>query len=369
MDQGIYEAQAKKSWKIMTLRLVAAILIMLICAAITVFQVWSNEKSCKTVSENNSVRNMTEGDYVKITSNNFAYTGYYFYEGQDKGEEKASSYVYIVPVYFKEVLVEFIVVESLKDYRKDQELPDDQIRPMRTFKGLLKEEEKIYTQDYIDLLVDWDFTQEEAEALLSSYTIGTEKPEVEPIWLFAIGGLVFAIIVLGQFRTTKKLKKRMEDYNVSEMAMHNFDMEYQRGHDTFGKVELTEHWLLNRLAGATCLLPLKEVVWVYQRVVKNYTNGIYSGSTYTVELYFSDKGTLTLQSKRKAVEGTMDSIIARCPYALVGHSPERAKAWKDDYTQIVRASREKAIETERMARAEREAEEDDTPKESVEYEV
>jgi len=361
MDQNVYTAQLKKNKTITMIRLVAAALFLIVGIGGPLFIMAQNESNALEVHSLSLVSDMSAGDYAKVYSDDFVYTGIYYYQ---KDESKPTYFLYFVPIYGYDFdseeshLLEVVVVESKKDYREDEYL-DWEDRPVRTFKGLLKVDDYADRRDNIEALVEigTDFTEEEADYYLPRLTIGRGKPDdMPPIWIAALLGVLFLAVNVAYHTRTKKLQKRMADYNITEVSLYNFEQEYRRGHETFGKVDLTDSWLFNRAPNGTCVLPLKEVVWLHQRVVRNYTNGIYSGAAYTVELYFSDKGALSLASKKKAVDATVESIAARCPQALLGYSPERAQAWKKDYTQIVRASREKAWEAEQAAHAEAYAE-------------
>ncbi len=167
--------------------------------------------------------------------------------------------------------------------------------------------------------------------------------------------VVFSLFVVFPFVylfKQKKMQTRMVNFNIGDFEIQNFEAEYQRSHDTVGAMNLTENWLFFRMIGYTCVLPLKEIVWV-----RLMYHGGRRSSGYYIDIFFSDKSILSYRDSEMNHKKLIAMLTVRCPHALVGYSDERDAAWKDDYMQIVRASRKKAIEIERMARAEREAEE------------
>lgn len=339
MGQGIFQAQLKKNKSVTAIRLALAAAMILAGIIGTLISTRSNEAGCRVIDAGNPVSGMRRGDYVKVESDSFVYTGIFYYQNNKKN--KPTSFIYFVPIYDEEGLVEVVAVESRKNYQRDEEM-EPEARPMRTFKGLLKIDYDEDRQDNIEALMEIgrDFTREDAEFYLPELSVGWNTPVTQPLWILALLGTVLFSFNIGYARSDEKLRRRMEGYGVTQDAMQSFEEEYQQGHEIFGKTEFTGHWLFSRAVGSTCLLPLGEVAWFYQKVVRHYTNGIPSGTTYTVELCFSDGGNLSLKSKRGDVGGMAEAIAARCPQALTGFSKEREQAWKEDYMQIVKASRE-----------------------------
>ena len=339
---GVYQAQLKRNNAVTAARLATAALLIVAGVAGTIILARKNEAGCRLVHAGNPVSGMARGDYVRLYSDSFVYTGIYYYEQGKKG--KPTSFVYFVPLYDGEgSLTEVVAAETAKDYRKDEEL---ERRPVRAFKGLLKLDSVYDREDNIEALAELGngFTREEAEAYLPELSIGKNTPAVTPVWIAAVLGALFLWFNIGYAVETGKLQKRMAGYGVTGEALEGFDREYRQARESFGKAELTENWVFSRAVGKTCVLPLREVVWLYEKIVRHYTNGIPSGTTYTIELCFSDKGRLSLTSKRKQAVGALEAIAARCPRALLGHSPEREQAWKKDYTQFVRWSQERAAQ-------------------------
>ena len=348
MENSVYEALAKKSRMILALRLVFAVLFILGGIIGTVLGVLANEKkylvadAAHPVSDMRSAAKTSSRDavYAKIESDQFIYSGVYVYEGVKK--DKPVAYVYFVPVYDEYGdLVEVVTVEGKKSCLKDEDMDEDR-RPVRTFKGKLEREDEMTRELYVETLLEMDFTAQEAEAYLSDYTISRDKVEDPFWWVLSLAGLAILGVNLGNLKKARALQQRMEAYGVTEPALRLFEEEYRRGHESINKVDLTEHWLFDRETGKVCVLPLQEVVWLHKKIVKHYTNGIYSGSTFTLELYFSDKGTLSLSSKKANADSIMDAMAARCPQALQGFSPDWEADWKADPARIVNASREKA---------------------------
>lgn len=354
METGVYQARLKRNKTVIAIRLALAVLLVLGGIGGTVASHLINERNFITVDAGHPVYTLKEGDYAKISSDDFYYSGVYVYE---KDEDKPDAFVYFAVLLGDDgYLDEVVVIESKQDYREEETMePED--RAVRTFKGELIRENDEYIQDYRDSLVKYfDFTEEEAEYYLSPMTISRSQPSLLPIWIASIIGLIALFVNLAALRSTKKQQKRMEGYYINETALHQFEMEYQDGCERFGNVDLTRNWLFNKNTGNTCVLPLREVVWLHQKVVRNYTNGIPSGSNYSVEVYFSDGGTMSLPAKKKNADRLMEAFAARCPQALLGHTAERQQAWTQDYSQIVRASREKAADVEYQAREAQRAE-------------
>lgn len=337
MDNGSFARQRKKSKTIIMVRLAAAVLILAAGAGILLGQYFVTERSVNVIDENQLFSDLDEGDYAKIVTDQHYDSGYFFYTDD---EDKPDSYVYFI---FNET--EIIVAESKGDYR------DDEVGVEREFKGVLEvlEDPEDYAENLAYYLDAFEITydKDDVAAYLPYYFITIEQPDrVSPWGLLLLGfGFVVLVINLLALRASGKLKKRMDAYGIDERAFDRLEQELAGGDcDAIGKVILTRSYIYNQATGAVSLFPLKEIVWVHQTITQNRYNGIPTGKTYNLQIYFSDGETLGIPGKKAVIEGAIDTFVRRCPQALIGFSPERQKAWAQDKEAIIRASRERAAE-------------------------
>jgi len=334
MESNQFETRQRKSMRLTILRIAMAAAIIVAGLGATAYGWQRQEASAKAICEDNPMRNMRQGDYASITTNEY----YFAYETTDP-----VTYIYFAFTGDDEYYEEVVVVQSRHDYRGDTE------ETVRTFKGILHFNPENEREYEAEILAHW-FEIDEAFAFdwMPELYMSHIRPGVDFKWLAGAGVLGGFLLVLQVLVLVngKKIRRRMEAFDVDDIAIGRFEQELDSGRgETFGKITLTDNWVFNGTTGAVALLPLREIVWVYQKVTSHSVNFIPTGKTFAVELYFSDGGHISLPCKKSDdVEQAMEAIARRCPQALLGFSDERAKVWAKDKEQVIRASRERAAE-------------------------
>jgi len=144
---------------------------------------------------------------------------------------------------------------------------------------------------------------------------------------FSAPALIFGFYFLIR---NQKYRRSMKDFRVDEKAICRFEQEYRHGERRrIGKSVITEHWLFSYYAASTCLLPLKDVVWVYGNMLKSRTpTGEYW--VCVVKLHFRNGTMLQVKRDKISLDRIMSEFAERCPQAQFGYSEERERAWKEE---------------------------------------
>ena len=167
---------------------------------------------------------------------------------------------------------------------------------------------------------------------IASFALPISRGYVDPVvvLLFTmLAGVPLLGFGLGALINNSRLGRRMREYRVDEENMRQFEREYLRGpRKRYEKIVLTDHWLYSHSFMATCLLPLKEVVWVYGSYPPG-ENGRYVGGFVAVA-HFSNGAVMRITCSRYTLDRAIGELAERCPQArFEEYSKERKNAWKE----------------------------------------
>jgi|GEM_PF-3127065 len=344
--ENIYQSAEKKSNTILMLRTAVGVLVALgmIAAALFIGMQRENARQLMTID---NFAELTETDTnVVIKTNDFDYSGIYYY---GKNENKPTSFVYYVFFEDEDGYYDVIAVKAKKDYRADNDLERD-ARPVRTFYGkiAIDTERRDNVQQFEKV---YETEPGRADEILPDYYVNAlpTRFSLVPDWMFfAIIPLILAAGSISALVRRRKYKGRMENFGITDASYLSLDREMQGEIFKSAKnVIITKSWLFNKVAADTYLFPLNRVVWVYQSVTKHYTNGIRSGTTYAVNLCFNDGEMQTITSTKKQVDDLQAFISARCPNAILAFSDDLKNLWaidKEEFCRIAATSCRAAME-------------------------
>jgi len=129
----------------------------------------------------------------------------------------------------------------------------------------------------------------------------------------------------------RQLRKIRKKGRTTEADLHRFEQEYRRETARrFGKIVLTENWMLRESGMAACVLPLKEIVWVYHmpKISKRF------GDYYDIHLCFRNGARFLLDCYPGALSPIMKLLAERCPNAQFDeYSWKRKREWKEEAKQ------------------------------------
>jgi hypothetical protein len=244
-----------------------------------------------------------------------------------KSGENPDSRFYLLPLFDEDYyLIAAVPIETKEDYTDDVELDFAQ-REVREFRGKLEAMSYEQRMQFIESLEEYGYTYSEALDYVPAVYISMNAG-VKPVWIVSIAGLVLFIVSLVSLGRRGKIRDRMDSYGVGETEIMQFEDEYAVGYEKYGNLSVTEHWIFNKTASDTWLLPLSAIVWMYGAVTQHRTNGIPTGKTYAANLFFSDKLSTALPTTKKSMDDLIVKLAARCPNALIGYSDERADEFK-----------------------------------------
>lgn len=258
---------------------------------------------------------------------------YVIWTGDENDVEYRYMSIKVPPSYEK-------VMEQMSEYTQNQMYSD----PVH-FVGKIK---KLENEDYYyfkEYFKDAGWSDEEIEASTLPYYIEYYHDTFSMGTIFCLvffGGV--ALIIAGIYRIIKGktggfLKKLREDIRISGYADSYVESDYNSAQNITKNDDIKMGRLMTYYhSGADYrAIPHNKVMWAYQVTTTHRTNGIKTGTTYSV-LYYIDgyKNSITLGV---ANEATALEILRRlnetCPWIVIGFSDELKKLFNKNRAEFL----------------------------------
>ncbi len=325
-SQGRYSKTIAKNNKMAAAKIVMAIIAALAIVGFMIFDLL--KPMAPQITSTSQLYRYKGSTVVKITTDEFYYTGAY-----DTSGTKTTAYYYFVSLDGG-----FATVRSRKDYTEEEE------QQVHTFVGTIR------TDSYYDENVGYfaqmaDMSEEEAADYLHALEI-TDATIESKTWvlllLIPVGFLLMS--AFGSIKQNKKNMGTLEGYTSVEQAERAFERDSENGNVLkVSTLELTPNWIFNKASSGTYLLPANELVWIYKTVTQHRTNGIPSGKSFSVNMYFSSGFASTVPMSQAKVDQVIQYISGICPHAFVGFSDDLKQGWNKDRANLLSYWRQKKM--------------------------
>ena len=263
---------------------------------------------------------MTESEYNKNTSRT---TLKYVYYMIATGDDYAEDY-------------RFMAIKAPASYEKRMDKMAQNTNNWLTSEAIhvtgkiqkLDDEEYGY---FVEALEDAGWTQAEIEEEVIPYYINWhENPSSAKagfIFMFALGAffLVWAIIRIVKACTGGYLKKLKKDianagYTEASIVSDYAGAAVINKKCTIRVGRLMTYFILGADARA---LPNNKMVWAYMNTVTHRTNGIKTGTTYSVQIEMEGKGSFSIGvDKQETAVAVLTKMSEMFPWVVVGYSDE-----------------------------------------------
>ena len=289
-------------------------------------------------------------DSMKVEVEVGAILDYYAYTEEDG---RVIEKEYIVPVgeqYMGVVLGKSYLDQADRNldatwaYMEGDESALDRIEPITVTGRLvsMSGESKQFYNEYIDSL-GWEPEEEE---VFIPYMVMTGKAAGGFTGDFIFFGIVaLLIIAFGIFLLVKGLtggalknvRKYCEATGNKEMAMQRLERFYAQTQPVEG-IRVSPEFIMAQTSGAVLVNDTSKVLWVYQHVLRHYTNGIPTGKTYTILVWMTDgtKMEIPMKGKKKSEEA-LDYIGRALPYVFFGYDEQLQAAYNQNRQGMIQA--------------------------------
>lgn len=153
-----------------------------------------------------------------------------------------------------------------------------------------------------------------------------------------VGGLATAFCIIGIFAGIRRvvdpqshpacrLLRTLGDPPTVEAEL---ETELAGGAKVLGRCRFTKNWVVYREPFRFRLIRLSELVWMYQRVVRHYYNGIPTGKSHSVILCDRHGTKIQIPVSAKIAEPLLAGLFQMAPWAAVGFGAQLEWQWKHD---------------------------------------
>ncbi|MBD5105885.1 MAG: hypothetical protein HDT41_02720 [Lachnospiraceae bacterium] len=274
--------------------------------------------------------------YVKAKI--FTVMDYYAYTEED-GETKEKEY--IIPVGEKSYMglvargdnmkkCDELMQETEKYFNGESKEFSEYLWVEGTILPMSEESLKYYKQYYVTL----GWSEEELEAFLPYYLgvneiDGLDKDILYFLCVLAVVPILIAIWKIvknargGYYKMITEYCKKAPNY---DQAMAELERFYQATAPVHG-FRVARDFIMAPNGVKTILLESKELLWAYPVTTTHRTNGIKTGTSYSVMLKLRDGRNYNIGLGKQQVEDVIAMIGQRLPFVFIGYDKELEKAY------------------------------------------
>lgn len=198
---------------------------------------------------------------------------------------------------------------------------------------------------FVKTLKEAGWTQEEIDSYTIPYYIdyrSNKNALIAVTILLFIGGI--ALIAAGIYRIIKGkkggfLEKFRQDIGISGYSESCVESDYTAAKSLTKKGDLKMGRLMTYyyLNSEFRAIPHNKVMWAYQNTTTHRTNGVKTGTTYSV-MFFAEgyKGPFNLAvPSEAAAQEILTMLYTHCPWIVVGYSDDLKKLYNKDRAQFL----------------------------------
>lgn len=207
-------------------------------------------------------------------------------------------------------------------------------------------ESKQFYNEFIDSL-GWEPEQEEVFIPYMVMT-GSAAGGLTGDFIFfgIVAALIFAFGIYALVRgltgaALKDIKKYCEATGNAEAAMQRLERFYAQTQPVEG-IRISPEFIMAQTSGKVMLNDASKVLWVYQHIVRHYTNGIPSGKDYSIIVWMTDGTRMDIPMKgKKKAEDALDYIGRSLPYLFFGFDEQLQAAYNQNRQGMIQAMTER----------------------------
>lgn len=275
-------------------------------------------------------------DYEENTSTHYTRTIDRYYVIWT-GDEYATDFRYMG------IKVDASHVKAMDSYTTDGYLTSP-ISFSGEIRKMSSEDYKYFTEFFTDEEVGW--TMEEFEEGTLPYYIDTlaSKSSSNAIAIIvSLGGL--ALLIWGIVRICraasgsylKKFRQMITAEGYTETSVES-DFNSAQSFTKNGSIKIGRLFIYDINGSAPTAIPVSKMMWAYQITTTHRTNGIKTGTSYSVMIYVdrSKKPSVTLSVPNEAVsQAILEKISTNFPWVVVGFSDEIKRLFNKDRAQFL----------------------------------
>lgn len=151
-------------------------------------------------------------------------------------------------------------------------------------------------------------------------------------WTMSLLAIIFMVATYGSYQSNKWYKRMGTINNMQSEAVNNYiSSECNQIILKKSKMTITTNWILMKTIFSFKAQKLENAIWAYKQITQHRTNGIPTGKSYSVRMWFKDGTSVDVSSRsdKKALE-FISELEQLLPNAVFGHSDELDQLYKTD---------------------------------------
>ncbi len=265
---------------------------------------------------------------------------------KQNGAETVTSYYYVI-LNYDEDDPRYMAVKLPTSYKKQMERLENY-----TYEGIeadaftitgelceMTDSEKKYFKKFF--MEYNEFTSEEYEAETIPYIIREKRADFEDkiiaaailiCFLIAVFAVGIQMLGVGLKKIKKQIKTSGYDTSVIENDYETAGFSLKNNGFKIGRIasycsqENKPYMFLNR-----------DIVWAYQMTTSHSTNGIKTGTTYSLYIWDVNKKNYQIIMSESAVKDAMAYMKQHMPWVILGYSEELKRGYNKDYNNFLEA--------------------------------
>ncbi|HEX4606385.1 MAG TPA: DUF6709 family protein [Candidatus Angelobacter sp.] len=197
-----------------------------------------------------------------------------------------------------------------------------------------------------DLLVPLGTQQPDARAMVLPFTLNAADYRDNGYTILIVCLPFFALAMWNCLKAARRMSelqlspvwKHLAAFGDAQQISSQIEAELQPGATrAYGKLQLTQQWMVRRKFFSTWVSPVGDLVWIYKKVTKHSVNFIPTGKTYSLVMAGRHRQRLEEQMKEKTVNDLLNDLAGRVPWALFGFDQKLEQTWRKTPDQFISA--------------------------------
>lgn len=205
----------------------------------------------------------------------------------------------------------------------------------------MTDEEYGYFKDYF---LESGFTEEEIEDYTLPYYIQVGAlTGGAAVSVYVILGIGVVLLLIGIIRLAMVLsgsglntiKKELEAAGFTESDAE-YEYESAKTFDKSGDIRIGRRMTFYMMGSKPHVIANEKIVWVYQNTTTHRTNGIKTGTTYSVVVNTYEKKSMHLGVDKESIaQEILEYVNETMPWAVVGYNDDISKMYNRDYQNFL----------------------------------
>jgi hypothetical protein len=263
--------------------------------------------------------------FITLKGDEMVDTGYYHYT------QKEGSSVENVDAYYGALLLDdrYLLVKT----------SDKVNEKVSTYTGGLV---AMSSKEQSEIIGDIEKENPDLKGIFLPYMLDTGNFRTPGYIGLAIGAVVLLLSLFGLSRFAGRsnplnhpIMKRLAKFGDPEQVASQIDMEMGGDHPKAGNTHFTRSWLVQATGASLNATRFNDIMWVYKKITTHRTNGIKTGTTYSVLIWDRYGQCITINAKENVINQIIDATLNRAPGAIGGFNKEIETMWKKNRDQFI----------------------------------